>query len=221
MRFHCLDVDFTPDSAELLRRLGLERDSGEAADCLDLLEQMRSVARPRAAFLEAGFGIDADAGQVVVGGIAFRSRLLAQNLARAAGDRIWPHIVTCGREMADFAQTLPGTLEQYWCDAFMQAALEQARAETLLWIDRECRAGKLASMNPGALPEWPIQEQRPLFRLLDAAAAFAGVELTGALIMLPVKSVSGIFFHSETDWGSCATCPRENCQNRRAGDLQK
>ena len=63
-----IEVAFTPDTANLLARLGLESGSGEAADCIGLLERMRAVARPGAAFLEAGFEIDADAGGVVIGG---------------------------------------------------------------------------------------------------------------------------------------------------------
>jgi hypothetical protein len=34
--------------------------------------------------------------------------------------------------------------------------------------------------------------------------------------MLPTKSVSGIFFPTETSYENCQLCPRENCPNRRA-----
>jgi hypothetical protein len=225
---HCIEVDFAPNIAELLPRLGLEHGSEEAADFIALLEQMRSVAKPRAAFLDVDAedigietGADGEADRVVVGGVVFRSRLLAENRVLSGCGRAWPHIVTCGREMYDFFLTAANPLEQYWCDEIMRAALDQAWEETLLRIDREFRPGKLASIGPGSLPEWPIQEQAPLFRLLREAAAFTGVELTDSLIMLPTKSVSGFLFPSETDRGRCAACPRENCPDRQTANLQK
>ena len=40
--------------------------------------------------------------------------------------------------------------------------------------------------------------------------------LTDTFLMVPIKSVSGIFFPTEVSFESCQLCPRENCIGRRA-----
>jgi predicted transcriptional regulator len=42
------------------------------------------------------------------------------------------------------------------------------------------------------------------------------VRLTESFLMLPTKTVSGIFFPTEATFESCQLCPREECPNRRA-----
>jgi hypothetical protein len=76
--------------------------------------------------------------------------------------------------------------------------------------------GKLSRMSPGSLADWPIQEQRPLFKILGNTEKMIGVHLTESLLMVPTKSVSGIRFPTEESFESCQLCPREECPNRRA-----
>ena len=75
---------------------------------------------------------------------------------------------------------------------------------------------KTAFMAPGSLPNWPIGQQKPLFKLLGDVKSSIGVELTESLLMLPAKSVSGIYFPTETSFFSCQLCPRERCDSRKA-----
>ena len=65
------------------------------------------------------------------------------------------------------------------------------------------------------LPQWPIEGQRELFRILGDTEGTVGVRLTDSCLMLPSKSVSGILFQDHTGHVNCALCPRENCPNRR------
>jgi len=71
-------------------------------------------------------------------------------------------------------------------------------------------------MAPGSLPNWPIEQQKPLFELFGDVQATIGVKLTDSLLMLPAKSVSGIYFPTETSFFSCQLCPRERCDSRKA-----
>ena len=71
-------------------------------------------------------------------------------------------------------------------------------------------------MNPGSLPDWPIQQQRPLFQLLGDPNTAIGVELTASYLMEPNKSVSGIRFPTEERFESCMLCPRQDCPGRRS-----
>ena len=70
-------------------------------------------------------------------------------------------------------------------------------------------------MNPGSLPDWPITEQAKLFSLLGDVKALIGVTLTESMLMLPTKSVSGVYFETERNFENCELCARENCPGRR------
>lgn len=210
-----LAMDFTPAPDELLRRLGLEADSDEAEDFLALLERLQPLAKPKAAIMRASVEVaDAATGRVVIGGVEFASALLATNLKDA--DEAWPYLATCGRELYDAVEAIADPFEKYWGDEIMQAALSQARAAMLQRLEKDYKIGKIASMGPGSLKEWPISQQEPLFRLLARGVAFTGIALTKTMLMIPNKSVSGILFQSEKGWESCVLCPREKCPNRRA-----
>jgi Vitamin B12 dependent methionine synthase, activation domain. len=214
MAIHFVESEFNPDIDDLLPRLGLDADSEEAEDFIVLLEKMRPLAKPKAAFMDVPARADPESGEVEVGGVSFRSRVLAGNLA--GKDTVWPHLATCGRELYDFTMAVPDPFERYWCDEIMASALAQARVGMMQRLEKEFHPGKVASMGPGSLTDWPIHQQGPLFRLLDECAAFTGVELTPTMLMIPNKSVSGILFPSEKGWESCMMCPREKCPNRRA-----
>ena len=71
-------------------------------------------------------------------------------------------------------------------------------------------------MSPGSLPDWPIEEQKKLFALLGDVQGVLGVRLNESLLMLPRKSVSGLFFPTEISFYSCQLCPRSNCEARKA-----
>ena len=71
-------------------------------------------------------------------------------------------------------------------------------------------------MTPGSLPDWPIEEQRPLFAILGDIQGAIGVRITEDLVIIPSFSVSGILFPTQISFQSCQLCPREKCQGRRA-----
>ncbi len=75
---------------------------------------------------------------------------------------------------------------------------------------------KISSMAPGSLADWPIEEQGPLFKLLGDVETSIGVQLTDSLLMLPAKSISGIFFPTAVSFVSCQLCPRKRCESRKA-----
>ncbi|MBW2482786.1 MAG: vitamin B12 dependent methionine synthase, partial [Deltaproteobacteria bacterium] len=43
-----------------------------------------------------------------------------------------------------------------------------------------------------------------------------GVKLNDSLLMLPAKSISGIYFQAEASFFSCQLCPRQRCESRKA-----
>lgn len=110
--------------------------------------------------------------------------------------RIFPYLVTCGPEFDEME--LPGTdmLEGFWLDEMKELALGAALKAVRTDLRTTHKTTALHSMNPGSgnIDVWPIEEQRPLFRLIgEDAQRWSGVTLTDSLLMVPNKSISGFF----------------------------
>ncbi len=71
-------------------------------------------------------------------------------------------------------------------------------------------------MNPGSLEDWPITQQKQLFSIFGNVEDLIGVKLTDSFLMIPRKSVSGIYFPTEVMFYSCQLCQRKNCEERQA-----
>lgn len=198
---------------DLLRKLRVREDSAQASELLALIREAESVGRPRAlcgvAFIE-----DRGPDYVVVDGVRFFSRVLAANLGGT--DRVFPYLATCGQELEEWACGLDDMLHRYWSEAIREAAMRNAMAAVEEYLQATYRPGKTSRMNPGSLPDWPIEEQGRLFQLLGDTQSTIGVRLTDSFLMVPTKTVSGIRFSTEVDFESCMLCPRPSCPNRRA-----
>ena len=107
-------------------------------------------------------------------------------------------------------------LENFYLDTIGNIALKAVRNHLNQHLQAKFALEKLSFMAPGSLSDWPIEEQTPLFKLLGDVEAHIGVKLTPSLLMLPAKSVSGVFFPTETSFQSCQLCPRKRCESRKA-----
>jgi hypothetical protein len=179
----------------------------------ELTRQALSLAEPRAVFAAAYVERKED-GQVVIDGQCFKSRVLRKNLDDVG--RVFPAVVTIGHRLEESARRCKDLLDQYHLDLIGNLILAEARSELIRRLCRKFAFEKLSWMSPGSLEDWPIQEQLPLFALLGEAPAAIGVQLTESLLMLPGKSVSGIFFPSASTFFSCRLCPRARCEGRKA-----
>lgn len=215
MPAHFIDIPYTPDGEALCKQLGLEPGSDEAGDFLALLERARPFIHPKAVVFESPVEtVDTAHGLVLMDGVKFSSRLMADNFV--AVETAWPYLATCGRELYDFVMAIADPFERYWGDAVMQSALAAATGEMEKFLRETLYSGKTAVMSPGSLEEWPITGQIPLFRLFGDIPARLGVTLTDSLLMIPNKSVSGVRFPNEHGYVNCRLCPKEQCPNRQA-----
>ncbi|MBN1809735.1 MAG: vitamin B12 dependent methionine synthase [Planctomycetes bacterium] len=207
------DVPFRLKEEALLDRLRLEPGCDQAQEALRLLALAVGIARPmavyRPVFIE-GRGEDF----VVIQGERLTSRVLAVNTRDV--HRVFPYVATCGRELEEWSVSLGDMLLEYYADAIKQEALSEAMRMLCRHMDETFRLGKTSSMAPGSLEDWPLSEQVPLFHIIGDVEGMTGVHLTESCLMLPVKSVSGIRFTTETKFESCQLCSREGCPGRRA-----
>ena len=153
-------------------------------------------------------------GSVVDDGIHFSSRVLRRNFNGVG--RVFPFVLTLGRALEDAIEATQDMLEKYLLDEIGNMALRLARGRFEKHLQSTFALEKISCMAPGSLEDWPIEQQKPLFELLSGVEAAIGVSLTSRYLMLPRKSISGVYFPSDVSFFSCQLCPRERCDYRKA-----
>jgi len=209
------DIVFQLDIDTLLARLHIDKKSEDAKDVQHLLQSAASVARPKAIY-EVSYIQDKGHNTVNIGGVTFTSRVLRLNLDKV--ERVFPYIATCGRELDEIAIATDDFMRQFWLDTIKEMALGASIKYLDDYLKRRYALGQVSKMNPGsgAKDLWPIEEQKQLFSIFGNVKDLIGVELTDSFLMVPNKSVSGIYFPTEIRFQSCQLCPREVCSGRQA-----
>ncbi|MDK2896422.1 MAG: hypothetical protein PWP04_542 [Candidatus Atribacteria bacterium] len=201
------------DRKKLLSSLHLKEETEDGQRVLELAHEAEKIANPKGLARVADIDSKHE-DKVVIEGITFPSRVMAINLKDAY--RVFPFVATCGRELEQWAKSLPDFLEQFWATQIQEIVLQEAHRFLQAYLKQEFQIKKLSSMNPGSLGDWPMEEQRKLFTLLGDTYQKVGVELTESFLMVPMKSISGIFFPTQVDFENCQLCSRSHCPGRRA-----
>ncbi len=151
---------------------------------------------------------------VGIDGVRFISRVLAKNLA--AVERVFPFVVTIGSHYLRQMDAQEDLVVKYYLDVIGNIALSSARK----FLEQSLQTGYglkgMSFMSPGSLTDWPLEEQRPLFALFGDGETPIGVSLNSSCLMIPAKSVSGIYFPTEVPFISCQLCDRTDCPGRKA-----
>jgi len=200
------------DLGEIKRRLHMER-AGDWSQVQTLVEVAQPLIKARAVYrvcyIEAKLE---DA--VLIDGIRLKSRVLRKNLENV--ERVFPYVVTIGDKLEAEARSYRDLLKQYYLDTIGNVALVKARTYLEDRFRSRYALDGMSSMSPGSLKDWPIEEQSLLFSILGDVEASIGVRLNQSLLMIPGKSLSGIYFPTEIPFYSCQLCPRERCPSRKA-----
>ncbi len=207
------DIRFEPDVPQLLEALRLDPREAGADKVRRMAEEAQRIARPKALYRVAYVEERSDEA-VVIDGVRLGSRVLRVNLDQV--HRAFPYVATCGQELEEWSRPIDDLLESWWAGTIKETALRAARVALLADLEERFQPGPTSEMNPGSLEDWPISQQRPLFDLLGGVRETIGVELTDSYLMVPIKSVSGLRFPTETGFFNCQLCPRPECPSRRA-----
>lgn len=178
-----------------------------------MLNTVMEIANPQIVFGEAYVTERYDDG-IKINEIRFNCILMKNNLANV--NRVFPFIATCGQELYKWAKGIEDIFERYWADHIMEIVLRRAIRKLYTVVNSQYGLVKPASMNPGSLEGWPIEQQKMLFELMENKQKSIGVELTETFLMIPQKSVSGILFKSKSGYSNCKLCEMKNCPSRSA-----
>jgi len=207
-------IPFNFDYNEFSKQAHLSRYADQSTNLAALLDKAVPLVKPkalyRACYITGRSGID-----VFLEGVKFKSAVLSHNLREV--ERVFPYIATCGNELDHIPLSQDDLLAHYWLDTIKQMALTAAFEYVRSLLCRKFGINKLSTMNPGSGERelWPIEEQQPLFSLFGDVETLIGVKLTSSCLMTPNKSLSGLFFPTETTFESCRLCSRENCGHRK------
>jgi len=209
------DIAFQLDMDTLLARLRVDKESQDAKDIQNLIERVAPLVEPKAIY-EVSYIQYKGYDTVNIGGVTFTSRVLRVNLDKI--ERVFPYIATCGRELEKIVAVTDDFMRRFWLDTVKDMALEASRKHLSNYLKRRYALGQTSSMSPGAGSKdlWPIEQQKQLFSIFGNVEGLIGVKLTDSFLMIPNKSVSGIYFPTEIRFESCQLCPRKECLARRA-----
>lgn len=207
------DIPLQLNLDKIIKELRLTRKEGASTNARKLIEEAESLIRARAVYRVSY--IDKKGKDTVgISGITFSSRVLRVNLEKV--ERVFPYIITIGNALEDKASKSDDLLKQFYLEAIGDMALYSSMQHLEKHLKSQYGLDKLANMNPGSLKDWPITEQKLLFSLFQDMEGQIGVKLTENMLMIPRKSISGIYFPTEVNFFSCQLCPRERCQAREA-----
>ncbi|AET68405.1 vitamin B12 dependent methionine synthase [Desulfosporosinus orientis DSM 765] len=197
----------------LCKKLRLKEDSSFYEEVAKLVAEAQQIARPKGIYKSTLIEEKGD-NFVTIEGIKFTSKILRKNIGE--NYMVFPFVATCGVEIEEWSKQFDDYFTVYCVDTIKEMVLQNARQALMSQIDKIFNLEHASNMNPGSLPDWPITEQRPLFKLLGNVEELIGVHLTESCLLLPVKTVSGIRFFKESSFESCQLCLKLECPNRKA-----
>ena len=156
-----IPVSLAPD--EVIKPLRLRNRENAPGVVEELLATARPLIAARALF-KAAYIDKKEKASVVIDGVSFASGVLRKNLDRV--ERVFPFVLTIGGGLEKEASFSGDLLRQYYLETIADLALHSAGAFFEKELKKRYGLGKISSMSPGSLADWPVTEQRPLFALL-------------------------------------------------------
>ena len=209
------DIGFELDVQSLMSKVRVAEGSEDDKAVKDLANSVASKIKPKAV-CKVVYVQDRTDNSVNVGGVVFTSKTLRANLDKA--ERVFAYIATCGNELEKTDIEPDDYVKQFWLDAIKEMALRGCIGYLKKYIKKRYALKKISAMQPGSGDQdlWPIEQQKLLFSLFGNTEELIGVTLTDSCLMVPNKSLSGIYFPTEFDFTSCQMCHREKCPGRLA-----
>ncbi len=203
------------DEEELWRKLNMKKLKGQKKEIISLIEESRELIEPKAVYTHlevveiAGDSVRLDSGDVLKGII------LADMLK--CGQKVAPYVATLGPNLENRASKLArdNVFLAFILNKIGDYALEIARGNIQLLVEKTL-GDKVSDFGPGEGTGklFGIEQQKVLFRILQPLENI-GVRLTPSYLMIPKKSMSGVFAVTDEEYIACQYCPKK-CEERRS-----
>ena len=200
------------DLEEIKRRLHTGK-SGDWSQVQTLVEEAQSLISANAVYKVCYIESKRE-DAITIDGRSLKSRVLRKNLNTV--ERVFPYVVTIGNRLEKKMRAYNDLLKKYYLDTIGNVALTATQKYLKDQLRSRYALNGMSCMSPGSLKDWAIEEQRSLFSILGDVEYSIGVRLNETLVMIPNKSLSGIYFPTEIPFYSCQLCQRENCPTRKA-----
>ena len=200
------------DLEEIKKRLHMGK-SGDWSQVQTLVEEAQSLISAKAVY-KVCYIESKHEDAVTIDGRSLKSRVLRKNLNNV--ERIFPYVVTIGNRLEEKTRACTDFLKEYYLDTIGNVALNSTQKYLKDQFRSRYALNGMSCMSPGSLKDWAIEEQRSLFSILGDVKSAIGVGLNETLVMIPNKSLSGIYFPTEIPFYSCQLCYREDCPTRKA-----
>ena len=206
------------DTGEIIRtqKLGKVREAEVDA----LVERAATLIESRAVYSLKEVTRVGDDEVQLEGGHTFKSLVLADNLKQ--GQTVAVYAVTIGPKLEKKASEVAKSsiLQSFVFEKIADFAVSKARDYVKGLIESEL-GGKVSSFGPGTGTGilFDIKQQKVLFKILDPMKSI-GVQLSSSYLMIPRKSVSGVFASIDEEYVACQYCPKK-CDGRRAAFIGK
>ena len=200
------------DLQEVRKSLRLDRQ-GDTQVAQRLIDKAKTLIEPKAAF-KLCYIDEKLPDAVIIDGLRLESKVLRKNIDKV--ERIFPYVISIGEALEQASREMSDLLEAYYLDVIGNIALTAVRKQLHDHLCSKFALKKISFMSPGSLGDWPIESQSQLFQLLPEVEASIGVRLNKSFLMIPTKSVSGIYFQTEVSFFNCQLCQRGKCPGRKA-----
>lgn len=214
-------IPLSLNEREVKTKLHWRERAGSSFDLRQLIREALSLIKPKIIY-KVSYIERKGRDEIGIEGVTFSSKVLRKNLATV--ERIFPFIITIGPDLEKYASGCNDLLRQYYLEGLADIALDKADLHLKRHLKKRFGLTGLSSMSPGSLEDWPIAQQKELFSLFGETDRPIGVILTEHMLMIPRKSISGIYFPTRMSFLSCQLCPRKDCPSRRTAydrDLKK
>ena len=141
-------------------------------------------------------------------GVTFRSKVVADKLKDTP--RVFLSVVTAG----DGLERSGEFEDDPFLNTFNGALLFHASRYVVQYMKDKFGFDGSSVLNPGSLPDWPIENNFPLFDMIGNVAEI-GVSLNEAGYIKPWNSGSHIHFSGD-GYQNCSLCKKYRCPGRRA-----
>lgn len=202
-----IPLKFDPDGLAAL--CGIKKDSSLYMELRESITTAEQTAKPRAVIKWCDVSKVSEI-TTTVDGVHFESKVMSNKLKDC--EKVFVYVMTAGDEIEKCADIKSRLIRE----TLATTTLVLASKYVFNYIQETFSLASVGSINPGSLPDWPIENNSALFDIIGNVSETIGVSLTSSGYMTPFNSVSGIIFSDTKNYINCILCQRSDCIGRHA-----